>query len=620
MHRLHLLASIVFTAALLVVPMARSTSPGLVVSQVYAGGGNSGAAFTNDFVELFNRGSTPVDVTGWTVQYASAASTAWQATTLAGSIQPGHYYLLQLASAASIGSPLPTPDATGTTNLAASGGKVALVDGSVALSCGASAGSCSTVPGLVDFVGYGSAADYEGSAAAPALSSTTAAARVGSGCTDTDSNSSDFSALAPGPRTASSPAASCGSEPAPEEGVAQNASVDVDVQPVLSIALERPALSFGTAAAGETPTAISEQVSVVSNNATGYALTIHRSAFTPADLPLGVSATAPTGGQLGGPLAGGATAPIPIAPAADLRRRHGQCRQRLRRRRLADEHRIHRPASGRQRRPLHGDHHVHAGRPMILCMVTAACLLAPADGAGAGRPLVSIVATPSHVALIGRAQQTIRVQNTGSQRVVVDVVRAGFALDLRGRPKVAPRGGGRAAATWLTVRPRVLAIPPGRSRLLAVSATPPRRAEPGDHDALLLLASRPRRRGSLAVRMRLGVVVAVRIPGRIVRRVVPVRVRVRRVGHGRFLDLLLDNRGNVTETLTRGCVGMSLVRGSRILARITPTPRRFLPRTLGIAEFRYRGPARGRLRVQVPGEHASTVRSCEGPYLRIRLS
>ena len=319
MRRPHLLASLVLAAVLLTAATARGASSSLVVSQVYAGGGNSGAAFTNDFVELFNRGSTAVDVSDWTIQYASAASATWQLTTLSGSIPAGHYYLVQLASAANVGSPLPAPDATGTTNLAASSGKVALVHSTSALSCGSAAGSCASAPGLADLVGYGSAADYEGSAAAPALSSTTAAARSGSGCTDTDSNSADFSALAPAPRNSASPAASCGSEPPPEQGVSQSASVDVDVQPVLSIALERPALSFGTVATGEAPAAISEQVTVVSNNATGYALTIHRTAFAPADLPLGISAaSAPSGGQLGGSLAGGDTAPIPIPPAADL--------------------------------------------------------------------------------------------------------------------------------------------------------------------------------------------------------------------------------------------------------------------------------------------------------------
>jgi hypothetical protein len=319
MPGIRLLVSVLVAGVFLAAPVARGASPSLVVSQVYAGGGNSGATFANDFVELLNRGSSPVDVSGWTVQYASAGSTSWQVTSLSGSIPAGRYYLVQLASAASIGAPLPAPDASGTTNLAASGGKIAVVDGTSPLSCGGSAGSCASAPGLADLVGYGSAADYEGSGAAPALTGTTAAVRAGAGCTDTDSNSADFSTADPSPRNSSSPAASCSGSPPPSGGgVSKDAAVDVDVQAALSLALERPAISFGTAAAGQTPRPISERVTVVSNNATGYALTVHRSAFTPEDLPLGLSASAPSGGQLRGPLAGGAIAPVPIPPAADL--------------------------------------------------------------------------------------------------------------------------------------------------------------------------------------------------------------------------------------------------------------------------------------------------------------
>ena len=71
MHRVRLLASALFAAALFVVPVARSASADVVVSQVYAGGGNSGASYTNDFVELFNRGSSAVDLSSWTIQYLS---------------------------------------------------------------------------------------------------------------------------------------------------------------------------------------------------------------------------------------------------------------------------------------------------------------------------------------------------------------------------------------------------------------------------------------------------------------------------------------------------------------------------------------------------------------------
>ena len=162
MHRTRLLVALVFAALLLAAPAAPASSSGVVVSQVYGGGGNSGASFTNDFVELFNAGSSSISLDGWTVQYASAAGTSWQATALAGSIAPGHHYLVQLSSAASVGGPLPTPDATGTSNLAVSGGKVAVVTNATALGCGATAGSCSGVSGIEDFVGYGSAADYEG--------------------------------------------------------------------------------------------------------------------------------------------------------------------------------------------------------------------------------------------------------------------------------------------------------------------------------------------------------------------------------------------------------------------------------------------------------------------------
>jgi uncharacterized protein len=311
---------LLLAALLLAAPIAQSASPNIVVSQVYGGGGNAGASFTNDFVELFNRGSSAVDVSGWTIQYASASGTSWQATPLSGTIQPGKYYLVQLASAAAVGAPLPTPDATGTTNLANSGGKVAVVRDASLLTCGGAPGSCSANTQVADLIGWGSAADYEGTGAAAALANATADARAASGCTDTDDSAADFDGATPAPRNSSLQAASCGAPPPPppSSGMSQNAAVDIEVGPVLSIALERAAISFGNAAVGDTPPRVSEQVTVVSNSASGYALSAHRSAFSPADLPLGVAASAPTGGTLGGSLGGGAMAAIPIPPTPDL--------------------------------------------------------------------------------------------------------------------------------------------------------------------------------------------------------------------------------------------------------------------------------------------------------------
>jgi hypothetical protein len=318
MNRVPVLLGLLLALLAVVTPSAVGASSGVVISQVYAGGGNAGATYTNDFVELFNPGASSVDLSSWTIQYASAASTSWQATPLTGSIGPGRSYLVQLASTAAVGAPLPAPDATGTTNLAASGGKVALVQDATALTCGGSAGSCAGSSSIRDLVGYGSAADFEGLGAAPALSSTTAAQRAASGCTDSGDNAADFAAGPPQARNSGSAAVTCAGAPPPSGGSSQGAQVDVDVQSLLSISLERSTLSFGQVRTGTTPSALSEAITVSGNVAAGYSLDVHRSAFAPADLPLGIASSAPAGGQVGPALAGGARAAVPIAPAADL--------------------------------------------------------------------------------------------------------------------------------------------------------------------------------------------------------------------------------------------------------------------------------------------------------------
>ena len=73
--------------------------PHVVISQVYGGGGNTGATFTNDFVELFNPTGNTVDLTGWSLQYTSAAGDGWEFTSqpIGGFIEPGQYYLIALA-------------------------------------------------------------------------------------------------------------------------------------------------------------------------------------------------------------------------------------------------------------------------------------------------------------------------------------------------------------------------------------------------------------------------------------------------------------------------------------------------------------------------------------------
>jgi uncharacterized protein len=183
---------------------AQAASPTLVVSQVYGGGGNAGATLKNDFVELFNRGSATVDVTGWSVQYGAATGTTWQVTTLSGSIPAGGYYLVQEAQGAGGSVDLPTPDATGTIAMSATAGKIVLSNSITALT-----GACPTA-GVVDVIGYGSTANCSETSPAAGLTNTSAALRANGGCTDTDSNSTDFSTGTPAPRNSASPLNACG--------------------------------------------------------------------------------------------------------------------------------------------------------------------------------------------------------------------------------------------------------------------------------------------------------------------------------------------------------------------------------------------------------------------------
>src|SRR5262245_12716969 len=81
-------------------PAARTVSSTITISQIYGGGGNSGATFKNDFIELYNLGAATVDLTGWSVQYASAAGSTWSVTPLNGTLAPGQYYLIQEAQGA----------------------------------------------------------------------------------------------------------------------------------------------------------------------------------------------------------------------------------------------------------------------------------------------------------------------------------------------------------------------------------------------------------------------------------------------------------------------------------------------------------------------------------------
>ncbi|MGL5233229.1 MAG: lamin tail domain-containing protein [Empedobacter falsenii] len=194
--------------SLVVITALSSLSFGqVVISQVYGGGGNSGAKYTHDFIELFNRGSQAVTLKGHSLQYASATGNVSAANTqvLADiTIQPGKYYLIQQAKGNSGTDALPTPDQIPATALAlgAMNGKVALVSNVDPI-------TDVTDKDIVDFVGFGTSNEYEGSGPTAALSNTDSAQRKLKGCQDTNDNKNDFDVAAAAPRNGQTAANVC---------------------------------------------------------------------------------------------------------------------------------------------------------------------------------------------------------------------------------------------------------------------------------------------------------------------------------------------------------------------------------------------------------------------------
>lgn len=184
-------------AAVLRAKVDGAPSDKVLISEVYGGGGNVGAKYKNDFIELYNAGSTTVDLSAYSVQYASATGYSWLKTPLTGTLAPGKRCLIQEASSGTNGLALPTPQVIGTINMASTAGKVALCKSQTLLTVSNPVG----LPDVVDFIGFGTTANaYEGAGPAPAPSVTNSDQRAGGGATDTNNNNTDFTAASAAPQ------------------------------------------------------------------------------------------------------------------------------------------------------------------------------------------------------------------------------------------------------------------------------------------------------------------------------------------------------------------------------------------------------------------------------------
>ncbi|MDQ6763974.1 MAG: lamin tail domain-containing protein, partial [Bacteroidota bacterium] len=167
----------------------------LVISEVYGGGGSANSAYKNDYIQLFNLSSSPINLAAYTIQLASPSGNVWQTIALSGIVPANHWFLIKGLGDGASGAELPVPDATGNFDLSIAGGKIALVNSGAQplTSCAAAA------EGIVDFIGYGNNVDCSETSAAPAHTLTSATSRLNFAA-DANNNGSDFAVFPPNPK------------------------------------------------------------------------------------------------------------------------------------------------------------------------------------------------------------------------------------------------------------------------------------------------------------------------------------------------------------------------------------------------------------------------------------
>ena len=219
---LFLLISSSVTSSVMAQALAQAEAdPNIRISQVYTRGGEAGAAFQNDYVELFNRGQTNVDVSGWSLNIANFAGTPPNIQISFSNIKffsspslimsPGGHLLIKFGGNGSNGQPINTSDINlNPFPLSDVGGQIVLLPKDQTLPfqyCPAAPDLTGTV---VDYVGYGTAICFEGTVA-PAPPPDQALVRVAGGCIDNDDNLADLPLGTPNPRTRLSALTPCGS-------------------------------------------------------------------------------------------------------------------------------------------------------------------------------------------------------------------------------------------------------------------------------------------------------------------------------------------------------------------------------------------------------------------------
>lgn len=179
------------TSLLTCILAAAAQGQTLLINEIYHGGGagTGSPAYRTDYIEIYNAGSTPIDLAGFRLDYGSSAQAAGTfptavgvltASLLTGSsvLQPGQYFLIRTGSSGAAGATDVPAD-----NVFATGASLSATSGAIRLQ--------DAVAVILDIVGWGTTNNFEGQAALAATSTAVSISRTN--FVDTNNNRNDFS-------------------------------------------------------------------------------------------------------------------------------------------------------------------------------------------------------------------------------------------------------------------------------------------------------------------------------------------------------------------------------------------------------------------------------------------
>lgn len=246
---LSLVAGVAMLASPAIAVSASATTSGddIVINEVYAHGGERGAAYSSQFVELYNPTAHPISLNGMVLGVNVPDHKELKGLTkLTGTIAPKGHYLIKGVSNGEDGKPLPAVDAQAPLGIPANGA-VVLARGEEGVAAANGKSDLAGTPGVIDAVGWSHGDRKETEAIDKCVekrcvTESLAYSRVDG--RDTDNNKADFTVAAPTPVNSSGEGAAQ-PEPSPSTSPQPSAQPSPSTSPTTPGSTASPSATSG---------------------------------------------------------------------------------------------------------------------------------------------------------------------------------------------------------------------------------------------------------------------------------------------------------------------------------------------------------------------------------------